>query len=490
LKIRFALAALFAFTLIAPGVLSQDAARITASQPTELSSAQYFDSSGYTVERLVQAGFNRRADLLAAQQRLIAAEGRLVQARLRPNPTLDAEVGSSRLLGGEAGTEISIGVSQVFETGGKRRRRIRLAGLELRRAHAEVLALERTFAAEIREAFARVSASGRRLDALERLIATNEELSRVTNARLQEGDVAPVDANVVRVETDRLRAEVVRARAEIESELITLRSLAGFYSNEPLLIVPLELRPPRLDLSLTDLIEIALRERADLQAARLNEEVGAARLAVAESLATPNVTGSIRYERERRDTESPVSLPIGDARETENRLVFGVSIDLPIFNRNQGEIASATGEREQALREREFLEAGIRRDTAIAYRRYRAAAESLVLYSTQIIPRAEANFRSVQAAYSLGEFSVFDVVTEQRRLIESQNGMNEALRDYYVALAELERAIGTAIPATGFAPATVSILPDQSLIAPARGDNSLPHASPQSSPQRTARNPN
>jgi cobalt-zinc-cadmium efflux system outer membrane protein len=82
------------------------------------------------------------------------------------------------------------------------------------------------------------------------------------------------------------------------------------------------------------------------------------------------------------------------AIDKDNELTFGVSIDIPVFNRNQGEIASATGEQVQATRQREFLEATIKRDVAVAYRQYRAAAEKLVLYATQILPRSEANLRN------------------------------------------------------------------------------------------------
>ena len=141
-----------------------------------------------------------------------------------------------------------------------------------------------------------------------------------------------------------------------------------------------------------------------------------------------------------------------------------MSVDIPIFNRNQGEIASATGEKLQATRTREFLETMIKRDVAVAYRKYRAAAEQLVLYTTQILPRAEANLQTVRAAYGIGEFSVFEVVNEQRRLTENVTGYNQSLRDYYAALAELETALGATIPPTGFSVNPSSVLPDTSLV--------------------------
>jgi len=83
------------------------------------------------------------------------------------------------------------------------------------------------------------------------------------------------------------------------------------------------------------------------------------------------------------------------------------------------------------------------------------------LYSTQILPRSEANLQTVRSAYGFGEFSVFEVVNEQRRLTENITGYNQSLHDYYNALTELETALGTTLPPTGFAPVSTSVLPDE-----------------------------
>ena len=429
-------------------------------RPIQLSSSQFIDPLGLTVEQLVDSGFRRRADLLAAQQRLAIAEGRLIQAGLRPNPVLDSEYGSPRFLGGSSEANLDVGITQLFETAGKRSKRIQVARAERDQVRAEVLALQRQSAAEMRAAYARAVGLGRQLDALERLIAADEELVRVTQARLNEGDVAPLDLNLVRVETDRFRAQAIKTRAELETEIISLRALAGMETIEPLQIAPLPERPPRLDLAVSELAEIALRERADLKAARLAEDAAAARIGLARAQGTPNVAASARYSREKKITDLPDALGVGPVRQTDNFLRFGVSVEIPIFNRNQGEIAAALGERIQVQHQREFVEANIKRDVALAYRRYRAAAEALVLYTTQIIPTAEKNLQAVRAAYNAGEFSVFDVVAEQRRLIENETAYNDVLNDYYSALAELERALGTTLPPSGFAPFPITVLPD------------------------------
>jgi cobalt-zinc-cadmium efflux system outer membrane protein len=182
----------------------------------------------------------------------------------------------------------------------------------------------------------------------------------------------------------------------------------------------------------------------------LGEQIGAARIQLAQAQAIPNVSSSVTYTRLRRVTDLPEVLGVGPVAQIENTLAFGVIIDLPFFNRNQGQIVSAVGERAQAQKQREFLEVTIQRDVALAYSHYRAAAETLTLYATQIVPRAESNLRSVRLGYSEGEFSTFDVVNEQRRLIDNQTGYNDALRDYYTALSDLERALGATIPSSGF----------------------------------------
>lgn len=437
---------------------------LAPTQPAvKLSSAQFVGQDGQTVEQLVALGGSRRADLLAARQRLAIAEGRLRQANLRPNPTLDTEYGSPRFLGGEAESDLSVGVTQVFETGGKRSKRVAVAELELSQIRAEVLRLERQLAAEIRQSYTNAIAAARQLDLLEKLIAADEEIVRAAEARLKEGDVAPLDVNLVKVESDRLKVQAIQAKSELETQLLNLRNLTGADVAEPLRLEPQADKPPRLDLGLAELTDIALKERADLQAARIGERLGAARIDLARAQSVPNVAGSVRYSRNKQIIDFPPAVGGTSFPNTDNSLTFGVSVDIPIFNRNQGEIAQASGERLQATRTREFLETTIRRDVAVAYRKYRAAAESLVVYSTQILPRAEANLQTVRTAYGIGEFSVFEVVNEQRRLTENVTGYNQSLRDYYNALTELETALGINLPESGFAPGATSVLPDQQI---------------------------
>ena len=455
----YLLATIF-FMLTVPA-RSQQPTASPQQTPFNLSSTEFVTPDGLTLERLVALGASRRADLMAARQRLAIAEGRLRQARLRLNPTLEAEYGSPRFLGGEAESDLSVGVSQVFELGGKRSRRVAVAELEVNQIKAEIAALERELVIGIRTAYTNAIAAARQLDVLERLIDANEQLVRATQARLNEGDVAPLDLNLVRVENDRMKVQAIQARSDLDTQLLQMRTLIGADIAEPLRIAPQPDRPPRFDARLTELTEIALRDRADLRAARIGEELGTARINLARANAVPNVEASVRYSRSKEIVELPGPVNGIDRIVDQGReLTFGVSVDLPIFNRNQGEIAAATGETLQATRQREFLESTVKRDVAVAFRKYRAAAESLVLYTTQIMPRSEENLQTVRSAYGFGEFSIFEVVNEQRRLAENITNYNQSLRDYYNALTELETAIGRELPPESF---STSVLPDKSL---------------------------
>lgn len=443
-------------------------AQDTSEKKTSTASAstQYVNQNGTTVENLIESALQRRADILAARQRLNIAQARLLTARQRPNPTLEAEYGTPRFLGGEAESDLSVGISQEFELFGKRSKRIALAELEIAQTRADLSALERQFSNEIRQSYAKAVASARQLETLEKLVAVDEELLRITDARLKEGDVAPLDLNLVRVEAERLRVQVIDTKSELETELLSLRALVGLDVGEDLRLVPLNERPPRLDLPLWQLTEIALRERSDLQAAKLAEEVDTARINLAIAEAKPNIEGSVKFSRSKGIIDLPERIGGGFAVDKDNELTFGVAIDLPVFNRNKGAISEATSGKIIAQRQREFLEANIKKDVAVAYRKYRAASEKLVIFATQIMPRAEANLTTIRAAYSQGEFSLFEVIKEQRKLSENVREYNDALRDYYEALTEIENALGTKIPPEGFAPDTSSVLPGREIVPP------------------------
>lgn len=168
----------------------------------------------------------------------------------------------------------------------------------------------------------------------------------------------------------------------------------------------------------------------------------------------------MRYSRQKQDFNF---FPPLEFTQREQSLTFGVAVELPVFNRYKQEIAIASIEKSQTEMNRAFLEKQIKRDVAVAYQKYRTAALTLVLYSTKIIPASEENLKSIRAAYELGEFTIFEVINQQKRLRENIGGYNESLRDYYEALVLLEKAIGTTISTNSLSPAS-TILPESNFV--------------------------
>jgi len=120
-----------------------------------------------------------------------------------------------------------------------------------------------------------------------------------------------------------------------------------------------------------------------------------------------------------------------------------VSVGIPVFNRNQGAKAEAALAISQAERRQEFLQTVVRSEVASAYARVEAVQKSLTVFDQGVISRSNDNIRAIRAAYQLGEFKITDLLTEQRRLLDSQKEFTEALAERYRALADLRTAIGS-----------------------------------------------
>jgi cobalt-zinc-cadmium efflux system outer membrane protein len=189
-------------------------------------------------------------------------------------------------------------------------------------------------------------------------------------------------------------------------------------------------------------IEIALRTRPDLRLARLTEEVAQAGLRLARAQNAPEVTAFTRYSIHRSTFDNT---PVGTLRDRDKLLTFGVSIGIPVFNRNQGAKAEAAAAISQAKARREFLEQVVRSEVTSAYARYEAARAALTTFEQGVIARSNENIRTIRAAYQLGAFRITDLLAEQRRLVDSQREFTEALAERYRALADRQVALGAPI---------------------------------------------
>jgi cobalt-zinc-cadmium efflux system outer membrane protein len=245
----------------------------------------------------------------------------------------------------------------------------------------------------------------------------------------------------MRVEVERLRSRRALVEGRLKGILLRLKNLTGLGPAEILrlgenLQQPVALSPPT---SVDAAVEIALRTRPDLRFARLGEEVAQAGLKLARAQSVPDLIPFTTYSYTRSVFEDT---PVGVLRDRDNLLTFGVSLEIPIFNRNQGGKEEAAVAINQAQRRREFLEAVIRSEVQTAYTRYEAAQVAVATFEQGAIPRSNENVRTIRAAYQIGAFSITDLLVEQRRLLDVQREFTEALAERYRALADLQAAMG------------------------------------------------
>jgi cobalt-zinc-cadmium efflux system outer membrane protein len=124
-------------------------------------------------------------------------------------------------------------------------------------------------------------------------------------------------------------------------------------------------------------------------------------------------------------------------------LTFGISLDLPVRNKNQGAIEAAVAEAEAAKQRREFAELTVRREVAAAYARYERAARAMEIYRVGVQGQANQNLDVIRQTYELGSKTLLDYIAEQRSFIEVENDYINALLDTYQARVEIERTVAS-----------------------------------------------
>jgi len=121
-------------------------------------------------------------------------------------------------------------------------------------------------------------------------------------------------------------------------------------------------------------------------------------------------------------------------------LKFGISLDLPVRNKNQGSIEAAIAESEATTKRREFAELTVRREVAAAYAQYDRAVRAEEIFRLGARDPAKANLDVVRQTYELGSKTLIDYISEQRRFIELENDFIDAQLAVYNARVAIARA--------------------------------------------------
>jgi outer membrane protein TolC len=411
--------------------------------PALLAETQQVPSTLSTVDDLVRAGISNNKDLAAIRERIAEARGLARQAGVRPAPTLGLNGATGKPLGTLGEEQYGAEYSQAIETFGKRGKRIRVAECSVGIAEADLQQRSTQLAYDITAAYAEVSAERHKLKLLSDLIGLNQDTLRLTEARVKEGDVAPLEANLLRVEISRTEVSRRSAQGRLDSAELELRRLAGLDQG---VRIPDSDMPTPVPIDLVILEREALENRADLKTARFEEEQEAAGIELAKAEAKPDITLSAGYTKQNSQFDGLFGFNSNGAlspiRDSMDILNFGVSIPLRTSRSGAGNVQAATARTSGARLRREYLERNIPLEVEGAYQRWRAAFESLQMLQSGVLGPSTSNLSIIREAYKLGQLRLLDVLNEQRRLVDTQLAYIDAQADIARTWAEVERAAG------------------------------------------------
>lgn len=367
--------------------------------------------------------------LRTGAERVAVAEGLRRQAGLTFNPRLVLQSENTRLRGDPSfvyprDTDNFAYLSQTLETAGKRDRRADLASAAVRRLEIERDLTARQIAGRVKAAYwiAAGAWSAERL--LRDNLANFQKIVDYHEIRVKEGAMAEVDLIRVRLEGDRL--EIGLTQAVLEAGRTRIQLLREMGRRE----FPAVTYAEALDLGATPEInpslDEALNRRMEMKLAGQGVEVARSNLRLQQTLTKPNVDVLFGYKR-----TAGLDTVLG-----------GLQFDLPLLNRNQGNVAAGVAEIRAAESSLAATEALIRAEVSAAHAEYEIRRRQVDGSMRTMRDKADETARIAEAAYREGGADLLRLLDAQRLRIETQLLYIQALAGFRQSAVALETALG------------------------------------------------
>ncbi|MFQ5605750.1 MAG: TolC family protein, partial [bacterium] len=385
-----------------------------------------------TFQQALSLALLRNPQLAVFSWEVRAREAQAVQASLLPNPEVEVEIeniGGSGDLSGFDQSETTVLLGQLFELGGKRKKRTRVAALEsdLAAWDYEIKRLE--VLTEVTQAFVDVLSLQQRLTLNTELIRLAQEFVDIVARRVEAGATSPAEVSRARVALSNARIELERTRRELQAARKRLAATWG--STTP----TFQQAVGELDTSLSmpdfDRLLTLLTQNPEVArwAMEMQQRRAVLSLAKAQGIPDPSIGGGFRRLNESRD----------------NAFVLALSLPLPIFDRNQGATEEARARISQAEWQKRATETAIATQISEAYQSLSTAYSEATMLQSSVLPEAQKAYDTINEGYRLGKFGFLDVLDAQRTLFDARSQYLLSLTDYQKAKAELEKLIGQSL---------------------------------------------
>jgi cobalt-zinc-cadmium efflux system outer membrane protein len=382
-----------------------------------------------TLERAVERFLARNLTVEAARYRVDMARAERLAATLRHNPTLTVSGEQLKLSGptpaGEL-YEVTSSLSYPIELADKRRLRTEAADASVLLAEAQLADVLRQRLTDLKRAFYDVLLARAARDHALDTRRTFDTLVDFNRVRLEEGAVAEGDLLKVRLERSKHDTAVSQAELALRQAGIRLLDLLGEsdFSTAGTVVGALDVRAevPHVEALKAE----ALRERPSVLAAQHSVTVATRRVSLEQARATVDVSPFVGYRR------------VGE----NNTVLFGISIPLPIHDRNQGAIARAIAEEKTAQAELTLHRTRVLAEVESAWHAWQTARSQAGAFERELLRQADESHAIALQAYQEGALGLVEYLEAQRTLATLRHEYARTLFDAHTALVSLEHAVG------------------------------------------------
>ena len=392
-----------------------------------------------TLEQAVEEAMANNLGLLAERVNLTIAEASLVTARLRPNPVFSFSGDHLDLLGTGFSSannggppEIAWRVDLPLERGHKRALRVETAGFAREMAEARLGDAIRRLRSDVEAGCIDVLAAKANLSLQRDNLRTLEEVVKLNEARVEAGSIAPLELTRSRVAMLQFRSGVRRAELDLLTARSKLQNLLGRKVPADDFDVIGEIRPaaPPPELDFNQLRELAVAARPDAQLLERTQARSRSELKLQLAQGKVDYLYGVEYRRQQ-----------GIAGRS-NSLGFFFSVPLPLYNRNQGEIARVRAEAEQLARQGEALKAQISAEVKTSFQEFQGAKELVAGIEHDLLKSAEDARNTSAYVYRAGGATLVEFLDAQRAFNDTMQSYFEAQAAYRRAVVRLNAAVG------------------------------------------------
>lgn len=437
---RWASFCILAFSLVPPSKSLAEYPTFGEHNSNRASQSLSSKKTNITLLQAVQLALQHNPELAAFAKEKSALEGATIQAGLPPNPQLmiDLEDLGTRTDITPGGTFTSIRIGQLIETGGKRLARRKAASLNEERAVRDYEARRLDLIAQVANIFTDVLAGQARLHLAQDNSTLAQKVVNAASKRVQAGKAPPIEKTRAGVALATARIELEQARRDLNAFRRQLALLWG--SSTP------EFKHAAGDLEslveIPDFDKLAERVRANpmILSSQATLSQREANLKLQQARRLPDITvsaGIRRYAQELDELESGIL--------HDTTALVGISVPLPLFDRNQGNLLEAHQRVDQAMDQREATDLRLKSLLVQTYESLVAAQNEIEVLQHEILPGAKEAFMTARRGYELGRFDFLTMLDAQRALFQNQSLYVRALANYQRFINEIERLIAAPI---------------------------------------------